>query len=143
MIITDLILGNNYILLFTWSGFALIAIIGYLFKTRQKLTLKSAPLFVGAGIGAVLMYDLWTNFGCWLGWYPHTLEGLTTCYAVSIPFTLRHLLTATIALTAVTFTLVYFTEHKELNYNVKPIRKPIGLAIPAILMIAAIVSLIV
>lgn len=141
MIITDLIIGNNIIFLFTWSGFAILAVIGYLVKSKQSLTIKKAPIIIGSGIVGILIYDLWTNFGCWLGWYPHTFEGLATCYTVAIPFTLWHLLTTTIALTAVIIPLTLLS--KEADINIKPLKRHTTIAIPALLMVVAIISLIV
>ena len=92
MTITDIIIGNSFIFVFTWSGFVLIGLIFYALKSKNKITIQRTPMIFGAGIGSVLIYDLWTNFGCWLGWYPQNLAGLSTCYMVSIPFTLWHLL---------------------------------------------------
>ncbi len=141
MIITDLIIGNNMIFLFTWSGFAILATIGYLLKSKQSLTIKKAPMIIGSGIAGILIYDLWTNFGCWLGWYPHTIQGLTTCYTVAIPFTLWHLITTTIALTVVIIPLTLL--NKDTDINIKPLKKHTTIAIPALLMAAAIISLII
>lgn len=141
MIITDLIIGNNMIFLFTWSGFAILAVIGYLLKSKQSLTIRKAPMIIGSGIAGILIYDLWTNFGCWLGWYPHTFEGLATCYTVAIPFTLWHLITTTIALTAVIIPLTLL--NKDLDINIKPLKKHTTIAIPALLMVAAVISLII
>jgi hypothetical protein len=141
MIITDLIIGNNMIFLFTWSGFAILAVIGYLLKSKQSLTIRKAPMIIGSGIAGILIYDLWTNFGCWLGWYPHTFEGLATCYTVAIPFTLWHLITTTIALTAVIIPLTLL--NKDVDINIKPLKKHTTIAIPALLMIAAIISIII
>jgi len=117
MIITDLIIGNNIIFLFTWSGFVILAIIGYLLKSKQYLTIKKAPIIIGSGIAGIIIYDIWTNFGCWLGWYPQTFEGLITCYTMAIPFTLWHLITTTIALTAVIIPLTLLNKDNNSNPN--------------------------
>ncbi len=126
MFITDVIIGNNYIFLFTWSGFAMIGLIGYILKIKNKFTIQKTPLIFGASIGSVLLYDLWTNFGCWLGWYPHTFNGLAVCYTVAIPFMLWHLLSTTLTLTIILLPLIYLKEHKLFQTNVfasKPLRK--------------------
>ena len=112
MLITDIILGNSYIFIFTWSGFALIGLIFYILKIKNKITTRRTPLIFVAGIGSVLLYDLWTNFGCWLGWYPHNLSGLYLCYTLAIPFTLWHLLSTTIAITIIVLPILYLKEHK-------------------------------
>ncbi len=145
MIITDLILGNTLILLFTWSGFATIGIIGYLLKTKNSLTIKRIPTIMGAGIGSVLLYDLWTNFGCWLGWYPHTTGGLLACYTNAVPFTLWHLLSTTVAFTLVILPIVYLKENKiiKTDFTINPFEKRVTLIAPAVLMILAVITLIV
>ncbi|HDO19252.1 MAG TPA: hypothetical protein ENG74_00840 [Thermoplasmatales archaeon] len=126
MLITDMYYGNNYILLFTWSGFVMIGLIGYLSGRRNPLSLKNIPTFFGAGIAGVLLYDLWTNFGCWLGWYPHTVEGLLLCYTLAIPFTLWHLLSTSIAIMATLVPVAYLCErHANINLRlVKELTKP-------------------
>jgi len=102
MIITDLILGNNWILLFTWSGFAIIGLIGYILKAKKSLTMRHVPRILGAGIGGILLYDIWTNFGVWLGgWYTHTWGGLALCFTYALPFMFWHLLSTTIAMALV------------------------------------------
>jgi len=128
MIITDLIIGNSYIFLFTWSGFAMIGLIGYILKAKNKFTIKKAPTIFGAGIGSVLLYDLWTNFGCWLGWYPHTVAGLSTCYTLALPFTLWHILSTTVAIAIIVLPIAYLKEHNllKLDYTTRPIEKPIS-----------------
>jgi len=85
MAVTDIIIGNSMIFLFTWSGFTLMGSIGYASRQRKMLS------FFGFSIIAVIAYDLWTNFGCWLGWYSHDLNGLLLCYTLAIPFMLWHL----------------------------------------------------
>jgi len=140
MLITDIIIGNNYIFLFTWSGFAMIGLIGYILKIKNKFTMQKTPLIFGAGIGSVLLYDLWTNFGCWIGWYPHNLQGLSLCYTLAIPFTLWHLLSTTIAITVIVLPILYLKEHKfiKLDYSTKPIEKPISISLLAIIMFISI-----
>ena len=140
MFITDVIIGNNYIFLFTWSGFAMIGLIGYILKIKNKFTIQKTPLIFGASIGSVLLYDLWTNFGCWLGWYPHNLQGLSLCYTLAIPFTLWHLLSTTIAITVIVLPILYLKEHKfiKLDYSTKPIEKPISISLLAIIMFISI-----
>lgn len=86
MAITDFIIGNNIIFLFTWSGFAMMGFIGYLM--RKKTFLK----FYGYSLFAIILYDIWTNFGCWVGWYSHDLQGLMLCYTLALPFMFWHII---------------------------------------------------
>ena len=125
MIITDLYYGNNYIFLFTWSGFIMLGLLGFILHSKTKLSLRKTPLILGTSIGGVLLYDLWTNLGCWIGWYPHTLNGLTLCYTVALPFTLWHLISTTVTLTAIILPVLYLKEQKllKIEYNIKPVEK--------------------
>jgi len=40
---------------------------------------------------AILIFDVWTAFGSWLGWGEKSLAGLAAVYLAQIPFTLYHL----------------------------------------------------
>jgi len=124
MLLTDLIIGNNLIFIFTWSGFAMIALLSYILKSRKGFNLQSKYLLLGTGIAGVLLYDLWTNFGCWLLWYPHTVEGLILCYTLAIPFTLWHLLSTTLSVTFIILPIAYLKETKTIRFLLNPERKP-------------------
>lgn len=146
MVITDLILGNNWILLFTWSGFVIIGVIGYILKSKNSLTIRHIPRILGAGIGGILLYDLWTNFGTWLGgWYTHTWAGLALCYTRALPFMFWHLLSTTIAMVLVIVPIVYLKEHKVSipEFKIDPLEKRLSIAAPVILMVLALISLLV
>ncbi|MEA2054849.1 MAG: DUF6580 family putative transport protein [Candidatus Thermoplasmatota archaeon] len=118
MLITDFYYGNDYIFLFTWSGFAFIGLLGYLTNKGVPSVAKIA----GIGLGSVLAYDLWTNFGCWLGWYPHTLNGMVTCFILALPFTLWHLLSTVLFVTVLSIPLIYVKNAMK-NTVIKPIEK--------------------
>ncbi|RLF37426.1 MAG: hypothetical protein DRN03_02340 [Thermoplasmata archaeon] len=111
MSITDLVIGNNLIFLFTWSGFAMIALLSYRLKSKGMFCMQRKSWIFGMGMASVLMYDIWTNFGCWLLWYPHTIKGLILCYTLAIPFTLWHLLSTGLAITFVILPVLYIKEH--------------------------------
>ena len=146
MVITDLILGNNWILLFTWSGFVIIGLIGYILKSKNSLKIRHIPRILGAGIGAIILYDLWTNFGTWLGgWYSHTWEGFVLCYTKALPFMFWHLLSTTIAMALVIIPIIYLKEHKVTipEFQINPLEKKISIAAPIILIVLALVSLLV
>lgn len=119
MLITDMYYGNTYILLFTWSGFVMIGLMGYLNGAGLSFNAKSVAKIAGMGIGSVLVYDIWTNFGSWLGWYPHTLNGLATCFSLAIPFTLWHLLSTAAAVTALAVPALYIKENAR-HISIKP-----------------------
>jgi len=145
MAITDLIIGNNFIFIFTWSGFAMIGVIFYLIKSKNKFTIKNTPFLFGASIGTILLYDLWTNFGSFLGVYPKTLTGLTLCYTVAIPFTLWHMLSTTIAFGLIVLPILYIKEKEliKIDYSVKPIEKQVTLSLLVVTMILSVVFVLV
>ncbi len=92
MLITDVLIGNNYIFLFTWSGFAILGCMGYLMQN------KGFGKFILYSIPSILVYDIWTNFGWWLGgYYGYSFHGFVLCYLLAIPFTIWHLI-STIAI---------------------------------------------
>ena len=129
MAITDLLYGNNFIFLFTWSGFAFISLLGYRWKNKLAFNAKSVAMTVGLSASAVIIYDLWTNFGWWLGpYYPHNLQGLALCYTLALPFFIWHLLSTAVATTIVAFPLLYL---KEQALSVKTV-KSIENYVPAI-----------
>jgi hypothetical protein len=91
MAITDRIIGNNSILLFTWSGFLIPALL--LTSVINKLGKKGVRKYftgTGAGLGTNLFFFIWTNFGVWLmdiwGMYPKTPQGLIMSYINGLPF---------------------------------------------------------
>ncbi len=89
MVISDKILTNTNIYLFTWSAFVFIGLADYwLIKKwgRRKIVLKQT----GLGLVAGLFFYLYTNFGVWVldnfGMYPKTIDGLLRCYLLGLPF---------------------------------------------------------
>lgn len=90
LFVSDAIIGNSAVAFFVWSAFAGIGLAGLLLK-RFKLE-PSKLIFgtAGMGLGAGILFFLWTNFGVWLlgdgSYYPHTWAGLMQCYAMGLPF---------------------------------------------------------
>lgn len=87
MILSDFIIGNTNIFIFTWSAYFVIGILGYLTLRKTKGKIIQAT---GLGIVASLWFYLWTNFGVWIldswGTYPKTMMGLTQAYYYGLPF---------------------------------------------------------
>jgi len=92
MMLTDKIIGNTNIYLFTWSAYVLIGAISFL--VRKKFLVLS-PKFkalggTAIGIGAAIFFYSWTNFGVWVldswGMYSRDLNGLVKCYIMGLPF---------------------------------------------------------
>ncbi len=87
--ITDIWIGNNSILIFTWSAWALVGLMGLLAKKDKKDSFRYSLKLTAIGIGASFFFYLWTNFGVWLMWpkmYPMTWPGLIQCYIMGLPF---------------------------------------------------------
>ncbi|MBC7219174.1 MAG: hypothetical protein H5T49_03460 [Hadesarchaea archaeon] len=84
--------GPNPIYAFTWSGFIIVWLISMKNKLstfdRFKKLLYKTTLTAAVGI---LLFDIWTAFGCWLGWGEKSIAGLIAIYLAQIPFTLYHL----------------------------------------------------
>ncbi|MDD5433418.1 MAG: hypothetical protein PHE77_02035 [Candidatus Pacebacteria bacterium] len=105
--LSDLFIGNSAILLFTWSAFGIIGLLGIILrKTAWKegnsfpqgrsfppssSFVLQAPIF---GVLASCFFFIYTNFGWWVlsGMYPHTLPGLVACYINGLPFFKTNLL---------------------------------------------------
>ncbi len=86
--LSDWFIGNNAILLFTWSAFGLIGLSGILLGKQNKFSLVFVLKTSGFGILAACFFFLYTNFGWWVlsGMYPHTWWGLLACYVNGLPF---------------------------------------------------------
>lgn len=87
MVLSDLIIGNSSIFIFTWSSFVIIGLSALILRKlnqRPKLQILSS---VGFAIASSFIFFIITNLGVWLqGWYPPTLAGLTNCFIMAIPF---------------------------------------------------------
>ncbi|MBA7671932.1 hypothetical protein ES703_80101 [subsurface metagenome] len=124
MAITDFLIGTNGIFLFTWSGFVLIGGLGYLLKNKRKASLKFVATLFGIGLGATLLYDIWTAFGWWYLMHPHTLDSLGLVYLLQIPFTLRHLVSTAIFVPLVSIPVLYLYEYGWRRfYSLSPIKR--------------------
>lgn len=99
MVITDTLIGNTNIFIFTWSAYLTIAILGY-YDIRilgaKFGKLKRVLWATKTGLFASLFFYLYTNFGVWAldswGMYPRTLAGLIECYIMGLPFLRLNLL---------------------------------------------------
>ena len=81
--------------LFTYSGFALVAVSAQWLKSPRSLLMMCSY-----GVCMTTLYWLWTNFGTWLSGqlYTHSWLGLVTCYVDAVPFLERSLLSVLIFL---------------------------------------------
>lgn len=76
--ISDFIIGNSSIFIFTWSAYILMGF----FSRKRAPWLNS--------IFASLLFYFWTNFGVWaldsFWMYSKDLAGLMRCYYMGLPF---------------------------------------------------------
>ncbi|MDB2702543.1 hypothetical protein OAP99_02545 [Flavobacteriaceae bacterium] len=92
LFITDLILGLGWINLFVYGAFGVISLLGF---ATKKVKIQTVLL-------SSILFFLVSNLGVWLLYYPLSLEGLTTCFTLAIPFFTNTLL-GDLAYTAVLF----------------------------------------
>lgn len=102
IVISDLVLGNSAIFLFTWSGFMAGLLMSLQLRSIKQKDTKDAILspieFIGSGIANVLFFYLWTNLGVVLvsGMYPLSIFGLSQSYINALPFLGNQLLSAVV-----------------------------------------------
>lgn len=121
MIITDLIIGNISIFLFTWSGFLIPTFIGIILDSLKNSRLNSVMKVTTGGIMSVLFFFLWTNFGVVLltNMYTKYFAGLLQSYINAIPFLRNQLFSVIVTTPALFYCSKYFLEAKELKLNLK------------------------
>lgn len=88
--ISDIVLGNTSISIFTWSAYLMIGLGAYVIKKfNTTFSVKIVSATVG-GILAGFWFYLWTNFGVWLldswGMYNNDIGGLSASYISGLPF---------------------------------------------------------
>jgi len=89
MAISDMIIGNDAILIFTWGAFAIIGLLGLVLHKKKKTGFKYVLQMTGLGMIASLLFYFLTNFGVWLMWpsmYSPTWQGLMQSYIMGLPF---------------------------------------------------------
>jgi len=87
MILSDLIIGNSSIFVFTWGAFALIGLGALLLKKLNDKPRSQIIYSSGFAVASSFAFFAITNFGVWAqGWFPATWAGLIDCYVVAIPF---------------------------------------------------------
>lgn len=87
MVVSDAVLGNTAIFLFTWSAYLIIGGAGLLLRRSGFKGIGLVGLSGVQALASSLFFYLWTNFGVWLqGWYPATPAGLAQSYWLGLPF---------------------------------------------------------
>ena len=74
--------AQDYVI--TWVWYAAALVLGYLLlRSHTSVTrVVSGSLLASTSFFAVSNYAVWVGSGM----YPHTMGGLTTCYAAALPF---------------------------------------------------------
>lgn len=98
---------------FTWyQAFTYLSFILSVFIGRQLRGTESPWKIGGAVMASSLQFFAVSNLGSWLYDYPHTLAGLSACYAAAIPFFEKTLISD------FAFTALFFGAHAILSRTV-------------------------
>jgi len=114
MVLSDLIIGNSSIFIYTWGSFVIIGLGALLLRKLNKKP-KSQILYsaVFAFTSSFLFFAV-TNFGVWAqGWYPATWSGITNCFMMAIPF-YRTMLIGNIVLIPATVAIWQFLRTRQM-----------------------------
>jgi len=154
MIGSDLLIGNpifvgdqmNRIVLFTYTGFAIIGLITLLSKDRLwsrfgQFRLKSVGLIAGLGIGSVLLYDIWTNMGWWYLMYPHDVPSLLMVYTAGLPFMMYHLISGIVTFCAIGLPVILYVAKKNDQEQFHPFDLKMIHKVPAVLLVLSLITL--
>ncbi len=112
--VSDLVLGNTAVLVFTWSAWAVIGVAAL--WTRGTGGVRRLAAALGFGVGSSVFFYLWTNFGVWLQgrgtFYPASLDGLLASYVAGLPF-LRPMLVGNLVLVPLAAGVLTLVERLE------------------------------
>lgn len=126
MLISDSIIGNSSIFLFTWSAFLITPVLGISLRSnfiQNKLKnlpeiFRSALLGLGGTTLSIIIFYLWTNFGVVLttAMYPDSFGGLLSSYINALPF-LKNQLFGNLIFTPILFACFQVFLPKEEHEN--------------------------
>jgi hypothetical protein len=154
MIGSDLLIGNpifvgnqmNRIVIFTYSGFTMIALLSLFNKDRfwkglGQFRLRTIGLAAGLGVGFVLLYDVWTNIGWWYLMYPHDVPSFTAVFIAGLPFMVYHMISGVVTFIAIAVpVMMYVTKNRE-SIHLRPFKLTAKHKIPAVLLVLGLVAL--
>lgn len=88
MSISDLIIGNSVIFIFTWSAFLLTPLIGKILTVSKPKLFYNIIAGMSGSLISNIIFFLWTNFGVVLttNMYERNINGLIQSYINAIPF---------------------------------------------------------
>ncbi len=106
--LSDLVIGNTMIMVFTWSAFLVIGWGGeWIKKWRGNKRIVAAGSY---GLVSALWFYFYTNFGVWLitPMYEKNLSGLIQSYVMGLPFLKIHALSSMMLLSGGILTVQLF-----------------------------------
>ena len=107
--LSDILLGNTSIMLFTWTAYLIIAVVAGGLSLFKRTGWQKVLLATGGGVAGSLWFYLWTNFGVWLldSWrmYPNDFSGLSLSYLYGLPF-LKYQLVSNLIFLSIGFSVV-------------------------------------
>jgi len=133
MLVSDVLIGNSIIFLFTWSAFLLAPLFGIVMSwvsKRVPSSRKYLSLLISSEISGIvftIIFFLWTNLGVVLAseMYPKSLYGVMQSYIAGIPF-MNNQFFSNIIIVPFVFTIIYFLNEKwSLKYSKKYNKKGI------------------
>jgi len=87
IVLSDLIIGNSSIFIFTWGSFLIIGISAIILNKLNNNPIKQIASSAAFALSSSFLFFAITNFGVWVqGWYPATFAGLITSYTMALPF---------------------------------------------------------
>lgn len=95
IVVSDLIIGNSIIFIFTWSGFAAMYLLSQ-FIGKHPLSRKRYVNYLAGGLVNVMFFYFWTNFGVAMttNMYTHDLPGYMHSLYMALPFLVNQLQSA-------------------------------------------------
>ena len=79
-VITDLFIGYHEVAFFTWGSVVIIGL-------ASKFFVSSTFGRISGALSGACLFFIVTNFGVWSnGSYGYSIEGLTICYTLALPF---------------------------------------------------------
>lgn len=86
LLMGDITFGLHPMIPVVYGCFGLMVLLGtWLRKSQSGLATRILSI-CGAAVAGEVVFFVLTNFANWIEYYPHTMDGLITCYNLAIPF---------------------------------------------------------
>lgn len=112
-ILSDLIIGIHFLLIFTWASIIIIGLISRYFK---NIYFRICGIF-----SSCIIFYFISNFGVWLltDIYAENFEGLIMCYIMGLPF-LKNSLLGSLFFTAFIEAIISLKSVKNFSHKINP-----------------------